>query len=405
MVRKQHVAAAVRRALLMGAVTAAGVAAPALAQENLGEIVVTGSRIRSANLESTTPVTQVTAADVVTQGVTRIEDLVNQLPQAFAAQNVTVSNGSTGTATLDLRGLGSPRTLVLIDGRRMPYGGVTSASAAPDINQIPTQMVERVDILTGGASAVYGSDAVAGVVNFIMKKDFEGVQVTSQYNFYWHENDFGGPGDVKLRDTIEGLEGSNPSQFALPDDTVTDGEGKELSLMVGVNSGDGRGNLTAYATVYDSEAGPAARSRLLGVLAERESRRILRMRGFVDFGRRAVHGFLDVLLHGGHGRCVPPDGPAQQSVQPRPVQLRPAEPLPASGASLQHRRHGSLRVRRARRRVHPADVQRLRVGCADRSGRQLLQLFEPSTATTRSSRSTAWTSSAARRRPSPRVTR
>ena len=89
MERKHQVASAVRRALVMGALTAAGVT-PALAQENLGEIVVTGSRIRSANLESTTPVTQVTAADVVTQGVTRIEDLVNQLPQAFAAQNVTV---------------------------------------------------------------------------------------------------------------------------------------------------------------------------------------------------------------------------------------------------------------------------------------------------------------------------
>ena len=252
MERQYQVASAVRRALVMGALTAAG-ATPALAQENLGEIVVTGSRIRSANLESTTPVTQVTAADVVTQGVTRIEDLVNQLPQAFAAQNVTLSNAATGTATLNLRGLGSPRTLVLIDGRRMPYGGVTSASAAPDINQIPTQMIERVDILTGGASAVYGSDAVAGVVNFIMKKDFEGVQVTSQYNFYWHENDYGGPGDVKLRDTIAGLEAVNPAQYALPDDSVTDGEGKELSLMVGVNSGDGRGNLTAYATVFDSE--------------------------------------------------------------------------------------------------------------------------------------------------------
>src|SRR5688572_32058223 len=246
MERNNRVATAVRRALFMGAVTAVGAAAPALAQENLGEIVVTGSRIRSANLESSTPVTQVTAADVVTQGVTRIEDLVNQLPQAFAAQNVTVSNGATGTATLNLRGLGSARTLVLVDGRRMPYGGVTNSAA--DINQIPTQMVERVDILTGGASAVYGSDAVAGVVNFIMKKDFEGVQLTSQYNFYWHENDYGGPGDVKLRDTIAQLGADNPDQFALPDDTVTDGEGKELSLMVGVNSGDGRGNITAYAT-------------------------------------------------------------------------------------------------------------------------------------------------------------
>jgi iron complex outermembrane receptor protein len=250
MERKHQVASAVRRALVMGALTAAG-AAPALAQENLGEIVVTGSRIRSANLESTTPVTQVTAADVVTQGVTRIEDLVNQLPQAFAAQNVTVSNGSTGTATLNLRGLGSPRTLVLVDGRRLPYGGVTNSAA--DINQIPTQMIERVDILTGGASAVYGSDAVAGVVNFIMKKDFEGVQVTSQYNFYWHENDFSGPGGTKLRDTIADLEQVNPAQYALPDDSVTDGEGKELSLLVGVNSGDGRGNITAYATVFDSK--------------------------------------------------------------------------------------------------------------------------------------------------------
>src|SRR5688572_17555563 len=250
MERKYQVASAVRRALVMGALTAAG-ATPALAQENLGEIVVTGSRIRSANLESTTPVTQVTAADVVTQGVTRIEDLVNQLPQAFAAQNVTVANGATGTATLDLRGLGSARTLVLVDGRRLPYGGVTNSAA--DINQIPTQMVERVDILTGGASAVYGSDAVAGVVNFIMKKDFEGVEVTSQYNFYWHENDYKGPGDVKLVDTIADLEAVNPSQFAVPDSTVTDGEGKELSLMVGVNSGDGRGNITAYATVFDSD--------------------------------------------------------------------------------------------------------------------------------------------------------
>ena len=253
MERKYQVASAVRRALVLSALTAAG-AAPALAQESLGEIVVTGSRIKSANLESTTPVTQVTAADVVTQGVTRIEDLVNQLPQAFAAQNVTVSNGATGTATLNLRGLGSTRTMVLIDGRRMPYGGVTSASVAPDINQIPTSMIERVDVLTGGASAVYGSDAVAGVVNFIMKKDFEGVEVTSQYNFYWHENDYSGPGQQKLRDTIAGLEATNPSQYALPSDSVTDGAGKELSLIVGVNSGDGRGNITAYATVFDSDA-------------------------------------------------------------------------------------------------------------------------------------------------------
>ena len=199
MAHKQQLASAVRRALVMGALTAAG-AAPALAQENLGEIVVTGSRIRSANLESTTPVTQVTAADVVTQGVTRIEDLVNQLPQAFAAQNVTVSNGATGTRDAEPA---RSRLAAHAGADRRPAHALRrrhAASAAPDINQIPTSMIERVDVLTGGASAVYGSDAVAGVVNFIMKKDFEGVQVTSQYNFYWHENDFGGPGEIKLRD-------------------------------------------------------------------------------------------------------------------------------------------------------------------------------------------------------------
>ncbi len=252
MERNNRVATAVRRTLILSALTTAGIATPALAQENLDEIVVTGSRIRSANLEATTPVTQVTAADVVTQGVNRIEDLVNQLPQAFAAQNVNIANGSDGTATLNLRNLGSPRTLVLIDGRRMPYGSVNNSAA--NINTIPTQMIERVDVLTGGASAVYGSDAVAGVVNFVMKKDFEGVEITSQYNFYWHENDFNGPGEVKLRDVIAERAATNPAQFALPDDSVTDGEGKQLGIMMGVNSGDGRGNITAYASVFDGDA-------------------------------------------------------------------------------------------------------------------------------------------------------
>ncbi len=250
---------AVRLALASSAAATAMYGVAAVAQDaapqddaaDVGTIVVTGSRIKSANLEATTPVTQVTAEDVVTQGVTRIEDLVNQLPQAFAAQNVTVANGATGTATLDLRALGSARTLVLIDGRRMPYGGVTNSAA--DINQIPASMVERVDILTGGASAVYGSDAVAGVVNFIMKKDFEGAEISGQYSFYWHENDYSGPGVVELRDTIAARGALNPNEFALPDDTEMDGEGYEGNLMLGVNSGDGRGNLTAYFTVFDGD--------------------------------------------------------------------------------------------------------------------------------------------------------
>jgi iron complex outermembrane recepter protein len=243
---------AVRYALLTGA--AAGAAVPAFAaDQTIQEVVVTGSRIAQPNLETTSPVTQVTAEDVITQGVTKIEDLVNQLPQAFAAQNGTVSNGATGTATVNLRGLGSVRTLVLIDGRRMPYGGVTSASAAADLNQIPTAMVERVEVLTGGASAVYGSDAIAGVVNFIMKKDFEGVQFEGQYSLYQHNNDFSGPGAVQFRDVIAGRAATNPSQFALPDDNVTDGNSVQGTIIMGVSTEDGRGNITAYASYQDTK--------------------------------------------------------------------------------------------------------------------------------------------------------
>jgi iron complex outermembrane receptor protein len=140
-------------------------------------------------------VTQVTGEDIDVAGVTRVEDLMNQLPQAFAAQNSTVSNGASGTATVSLRNLGSSRTLVLIDGRRMGYGSPLDDAA--DLNQIPEQLVERVEVLTGGASAVYGSDAVAGVVNFIMKKDFEGLQIDAQYGFYQHNNDYDGVGNLR----------------------------------------------------------------------------------------------------------------------------------------------------------------------------------------------------------------
>jgi outer membrane receptor protein involved in Fe transport len=226
-------------------------AAPATAQETeTAEIVVTGSRIPQANLVTTSPVTQVTAQDITSAGVTRVEDMINQLPQAFAAQNSTVSNGASGTATVNLRGLGSVRTLVLIDGRRMPYGSPSDTAA--DINQIPGGLVDRVEVLTGGASAVYGSDALAGVVNFIMKKDFEGIRVDAQYGMFQHHNDYSGPGN--LRNVIAGRAATNPSQFKLPADNVTDGISKEVTLMLGVSSPDKKGNLTGYVTYRNNDS-------------------------------------------------------------------------------------------------------------------------------------------------------
>jgi outer membrane receptor protein involved in Fe transport len=170
-----------------------------------------------------------------------VEDLTNELPQVFAAQGSNVSNGASGTAQVNLRGLGAARTLVLIDGRRMGYGSPISVPS--DLNQIPGPLVERVEVLTGGASAVYGSDAIAGVVNFIMRDDFEGLRFDAAYGFYQHNND---SDDGYIRDEVAFRGSTNPAQFALPDDNIIDGYGRELTAIFGVSSDDGRGNITAY---------------------------------------------------------------------------------------------------------------------------------------------------------------
>ncbi len=250
--------------MIAGAMFVVSAAAPAVAQEDeevatttatedtesrQERITVTGSRILQPNLTTTSPVSSVSSEDIKLQGVTRVEDLVVQLPQAFAAQNSTVSNGASGTATVSLRNLGSTRTLVLIDGKRMPYGSPNDPAA--DLNLIPGQMVERVDVLTGGASAVYGSDAISGVVNFIMKKDFEGVQVDAQYGFFNHENDYDTNGN--LRDVIEGRALTNPTQFRIPEDNVSLGYSKEITGVVGVRTDDDRGGVTGYVSYRNND--------------------------------------------------------------------------------------------------------------------------------------------------------
>ncbi|HSM30667.1 MAG TPA: TonB-dependent receptor plug domain-containing protein, partial [Woeseiaceae bacterium] len=166
----------------------------ALAQQGeesaeLEEITVTGSRIPARNLISASPVTTVSQEEIAFQGVTRIEDMLNRLPQVAASQGANQANGATNTATVDLRGLGAERTLVLINGRRMPAGSPVGGGIGADLNQIPAALIDRVEVLTGGASATYGSDAVAGVVNFITKSDFEGFALDYQYSFYQTAND------------------------------------------------------------------------------------------------------------------------------------------------------------------------------------------------------------------------
>jgi outer membrane receptor protein involved in Fe transport len=236
-------------ALLGLSATSASAAAAAAANggAEVSEIVVTGTRIPTPNLTSVAPVTSVSAADIKAQGVARVEDLINSLPQSFAAQGSNYSNSANGIATVNLRGLGSARTLVLIDGRRLQAGNPTSAivPVAADLNFIPTTLVERVDILTGGASAVYGADAVAGVVNFIMNRSFEGVRLDAQYSFYQHSQQ--NPDNVQTAIRNARAVAAVPDNFIVPGD-FKGGEGDQESITLGVNAPDGKGNITAYAT-------------------------------------------------------------------------------------------------------------------------------------------------------------
>lgn len=204
-------------------------------------IEVTGSRIPlQQNVESTSPIAVISAEDVKIEGVRNVENLLQNMPQVFADQGSTVANGASGTATVDLRNLGADRTLVLVNGRRLPAGSPTYYPA--DLNQIPAALISRVEILTGGASAIYGSDAIAGVVNFIMRNNFTGVQGEVHYGFYNHQQ--GNP--QGSADAVRARAATNPSQFRVPGDLNRGGESTEVSLTLGDNFANGRGNSTAF---------------------------------------------------------------------------------------------------------------------------------------------------------------
>lgn len=196
-------------------------------------IIVTGSRIARPNIEAASPVTVVSAEQVELTGTTTVETLLNELPQVVPG-NTRVSNNAGGEnfSTIDLRGLGPGRTLILLNGERLPASTTTGVT---DVSQIPTGLIERIDVVTGGASAVYGSDAIAGVVNFILKKDFEGVELVSQVG--------------------QSEDGT--------------GFGFNVSGLVGGNFADGKGNLTVYGSFTDRSSVSQGRygySRVSGAL-------------------------------------------------------------------------------------------------------------------------------------------
>ncbi len=223
-------------ALVASPVMAQQPAEAPMAEEDLtagAPIVVTGSRIVRPEVESVSPVTTVGSEAIDETGTVRIEDILNDLPQTVAGQTAFVSNGASGTATVNLRNLGSARTLVLVDGRRLPSGDPFATS--PDLNQIPAQLVERVELVTGGASSVYGADAVAGVVNFIMNRDYEGFGLEGQVSFYNTSN---------KNDSLQDL--LRRSGNSVPNDSQNQGFAYDINATFGAGFDDGRGHVTGY---------------------------------------------------------------------------------------------------------------------------------------------------------------
>lgn len=213
--------------------------------DEVEEIVVTGSRIGGADVADATATTQVLAEESDYQGTIRVEDLMRTLPQVWSMQNTGQSYGATGTATINLRNLGSLRTLVLLNGRRMPAGspiggGTAGINAGVDLNQIPAALIDRVDILTGGASATYGSDAIAGVVNFILNTKFEGFSVELQSGAYTHSNSDDGIQDI-VRD----------ANYQVASGRAFDGQTIDLALALGGRIHETVGHIMTYFTYRD----------------------------------------------------------------------------------------------------------------------------------------------------------
>src|SRR5512136_1763953 len=202
------------------------------------EVTVTGTMIPRKDLTSLSPVTVVTPDEVSTQPAARIEDLIQQLPQVFAAQNSTISNGASGTATVDLRYLGAVRTLPLLNGRRMASGDAFATS--PDLNFIPSALVKRVDVLTGGASSVYGADAVSGVVNFVLDTEFQGFRGEVHWNGFQHNNSNATAASI-----------NQARGFAYPTGSIWNYGGTNFNLAVGGKFGEGKGHASAYIDYRD----------------------------------------------------------------------------------------------------------------------------------------------------------
>lgn len=186
------------------------------------QIVITGSRIPRPDVVSNSPINVISSDEIRRSAAVETEQLINTLPQVVGGFGAQSNNPGNGTATVNLRNLGTVRTLVLMNGRRVVGA---SNDGVVDLNMIPPALIDRVEVVTGGASAVYGSDAMAGVVNFILKDDFEGFEFGAQYGVTQHG----------------------------------DSERINLDFTAGGNFANGRGNAVAYVNYFDRAQTLAAR--------------------------------------------------------------------------------------------------------------------------------------------------
>ena len=210
--KKLKLASAILTALGMSAVTSLGFAQ----DEEIEEVVVTGTLIKNANFESSSPIQVVTRDEIDLQAALNAEEILREIPGVVPSVGANVNNGNGGFSYVNLRGLGSNRNVVLIDGVRF---APSELNGRFDLNNIPMAMVERIDVLTGGASTTYGADAIGGVVNVVTKKNFTGVEITAD----WGET------------------------------SENDGEEKAVAVTIGADLNGGKGNATLSLGYRDIE--------------------------------------------------------------------------------------------------------------------------------------------------------
>lgn len=185
------------------------------------EVYVTGSIIKKTSLLVANPITTFDLDDIEKRGTLHIENFLSYLPQINPSNSNFHSNKATGTASVSLRGLGGTRTLILMNGKRLSPGTPMNGTAEQDLSQIPFSLIKQVDVLTGGKSTIYGSDAIGGVINFQLNRKFSGIDISYQHSFYNHQNN---DPNYKL---------GRLENYELAPNSVSDGHANTLQFTLG----------------------------------------------------------------------------------------------------------------------------------------------------------------------------